>query len=194
MMHRREILKQTAYALGISSLPISLSLLQSCQPTGSVDWNPQALNPEEAKLVENIAEAILPSDESMPGAKEVHCAEFVDLLVRDCISADDRVNFLDGLSAINAEYESTEKGSLSNELSGEMINYIANLDKTAFQNGAAPQYEAYRQLKQMILLGYYTSEKIMNNYLNYHAIPGEYRGCIEISSDEMAYVDNNVAG
>lgn len=193
-MNRRDILKQAAYTLGISTLPISLTLLQSCQPTGKVDWKPEVLNPEQAKLVENIAEAILPSDESMPGAKEVHCAEFVDLLIRDCISAEDRTIFLNGLSIINDECNKTVKGSLSNELSQEMIGYISNVDKTAFQSDGGPQYQAYRQLKQMILLGYYTSEKIMNNHLNYHAIPGEYRGCIDISTDERAYVDNNVAG
>jgi hypothetical protein len=152
------------------------------------------LTPEEAKSVENIGDCILPSDIEMPGAKEIHCTEFVDLMIRDCLSPEDQEKLIAGLRDIQNDFEKSQNESLSGSISVGMTNYLQNLDRSAFNQGSDPKHSAYRHLKQMILLGYFTSETIMNRHLNYHAIPGEYRGCIDISADEKVYVDNNVAG
>lgn len=193
-MDRRELLKWALYSAGAGSIAISLPLLQSCQPTRDIDWIPVILSQEEARIVENIADVILPGTELLPAASQVHVAEFVDLIVRDCFSDEQKETFISGIHAIDAGYQSVAGKSLQKNISDELILYVENLDSDAYMGEINPEKESYRQLKQLILSGYFTSELVMTEHLNYHAIPGEYRGCIDISQDEKVYVDNNVAG
>lgn len=193
-MNRRDILKWSAYTAGICSLPLPLAVLQSCQPSAVIDWTPTILSKEEALMVEHIANIILPGDATMPPANEINVPKFVDLLIADCLSDREKEDFIAGLHAIATDYKQSSGNSLAANPERDLTEYVTKLDLDAFRNASNPAGEAYRLLKQMILMGYFTSEIIMSGHLNYHAIPGEYKGCIEYSGGDKAYVDNNVAG
>ncbi|MBK8506477.1 MAG: gluconate 2-dehydrogenase subunit 3 family protein [Saprospiraceae bacterium] len=193
-MKRREALQWTVWTAGISSLPISLAALQSCKPTGDPGWTPSYLNLEEAQMINNIANIILPTDKESPGAAEVHCPEFVDLIVRDCLSSTEKKEFRDGLQIIKDDYQKSVKASVTAGITGDMQRYFAELDYNSYNGQDALINQTFRKVKQMVVLGYFTSETVMRNHLDYHAIPGEYRGCINTSQETKAYVDDNVAG
>ncbi|MGB3172933.1 MAG: gluconate 2-dehydrogenase subunit 3 family protein [Saprospiraceae bacterium] len=46
----------------------------------------------------------------------------------------------------------------------------------------------YRRLKSMVLMGYYTSEKISKEVLVYAPVPGDYMGCVPIGA-RNSYAD-----
>ena len=193
-MKRRKALKWTAWTAGISSLPISLVAVQSCQPTGDPGWTPLFLSTGEAKIINNIAEIILPVDQHSPGAKDVHCPEFVDRMVRDCLSSNEQDTFREGLQIIADDYQKTVNASLGSTTTDAMVHYVEDLDRQSFNDQDASINRTFRRLKQMVILGYFTSEAVMRKELDYHAIPGEYKGCITITQGAKAYVDDNVAG
>jgi hypothetical protein len=145
-------------------------------------------------MINNIAEIILPSDQASPGAVEVHCPEFVDLMVRDCLSPTEQAAFKDGLQGINDEYQNSVKGSVTAAINDEMQRFFTELDYNSYNGADTSINQTFRKLKQMVVLGYFTSAPVMQNQLDYHAIPGEYKGCIVAPDDTRAYVDNNVAG
>lgn len=193
-MKRREALKWSVWAAGISSLPISMATIQSCKPTGDPGWTPSFLSPEEAQIITNVAEIILPLDQGAPGAIEVHCPEFVDLMARDCLSTTEQRQFREGLEIMNDECQKSVNVSISAGISDDVQRYVTDLDHKSFNGQDSPVNQTFRWLKQMVVLGYFTSEIVMRNQLNYHAIPGEYLGCIEINKEAKAYVDDNVVG
>ncbi|NRB49192.1 MAG: gluconate 2-dehydrogenase subunit 3 family protein [Saprospiraceae bacterium] len=186
-MDRREAIKRTSLLLGgaISSSAMA-GLLSGCQASPSVDWSPVFLEQEQARMVESIADCILPATET-PGALDVGVPAFIDLMLKDAYSAEEQNRFLTGLSSLEASsQEKYEKGFL----------YCSNEDQTALlttlEKEAASAPSFIRMAKELTLLGYFTSEPIMSNVLNYNPVPGKYEGCVDATAETVVGVDNNI--
>ncbi len=68
-MDRREALKNTAVILGYTlTIPALTSILESCNNSSSADWSPVVFNEQQAKLMAELASAILPKT-TLPGAR-----------------------------------------------------------------------------------------------------------------------------
>jgi hypothetical protein len=145
-------------------------------------------------MISNVAEIILPADPGTPGAIGVHCPEFVDILVRDCLSSTEQKKFREGLQTLNDDFQDSKHTSLTATISDDMKRYFEDLDYNSFNGHDTSINQTFRWLKQMVILGYYSSESVMRNQLDYHAIPGKYIGCIKIDHEAKAYVDDNVVG
>jgi len=193
-MDRRKALKLSGVIAGITTLPITVGMIQSCRPTGAIDWIPSFFTKNEAKAIENLSEIILPSSSDNPGAKDVHVAEFIDRIVNDCMSSSEQEKMQNGLSAIDA-YCSAQSGiTLDQNTTSKSISCIKQLDQEAFTGKTEDVHDSYRELKQLVLLGFFTSEKVMTTALNYQPIPGKYIGCVPLSDDPRVSIGNNVAG
>ncbi len=193
-MDRRNALKITGFTAGIAGLPISLSLLHSCKPTGNIGWKPSFLSVDEALQVGQIADIILPPGPDSPGASDVHVPEFIDIIVRDCLSIEEQDQFRTGVGSMENDFKVRTGTSWSRASDPELLNYISKIDQEAFEGADSRVHWTYRQIKSLTLQGYYTMEVVRKNQLNYHSIPGEYRGCIEVDAEALAYVDDNVVG
>ena len=191
-MNRREAIRQTALLSGgvVSTSIASSILLGSCQPTGKLDWEPTFFSPWEAKMVSSISDIILPASDT-PGALDVHVPEFVDLMANDCLTEKEQTTFKGGLKFLWDKFAKMQGGSFAEESLEKQTEFIGVIDKDSFDGGE--NLEAYKLLKQLILLGYFTSEKVMTGQLNYHSIPGRYDACIAYDGKGV-YCDNNVEG
>ncbi len=192
-MNRREALRRTASVTGIAiSSSISLGLLKGCTPSGNPTWPPMFLKKDEIKLVSSIAEIILPTTET-PGALDVHVPEFVDLMLRDYISDEEKTDFRDGLKAIVKTVDQEYSDSFIDCPIDERIKIIQSLEEgTVKQYSQTSKNSFYRIIKQLTILGYYTSEYVMQNMLDYHPIPGRQEGCIPLSEEGKLFVTNNI--
>lgn len=192
-MDRREALRRTAAVTGLSiSSSIGLGFLKGCIPSGKPTWPPIFLRQDEIKLVTAIADTILPTTDT-PGALDVHVPEFIDLMLRDNISDEEKMAFREGLEAftkiIDQEYsDSFEDCSTEQKMS--ILKAVDDNSENQFSRTIKNSF--YRKVKQLTILGYYSSEYVMNNMLNYQPIPGRYEGCIALDRDNRIYVNNNV--
>lgn len=192
-MDRRDAIKRTMALTGmVITIPVTSSILGSCQPKGGPDWTPNILSSDQAIALEEITEIVLPSSVDSPGAKEIHLAEFIDLIINDCFDQSDQEEFKSGLDSMLSEFEIQSGRSFSDTDDDSRIAFISTIDQEAYSGGTNAG-EFYRTLKQLALLGYFTSEKVMTTQLDYHAIPGRYDACIPYTG-QRAYVDNNVSG
>lgn len=186
-MDRREAIKRTSLLLGgaISSSAMA-GLLSGCQAHPSIDWTPVFLEQEQAKMVESIADCILPATET-PGALDVGVPAFVDLMLKEAYSSEEQNLFLTGLASLAAD---------SQEKYQKAFHSCSTEDQTALltelENEAASTPSFIRMIKELTLLGYFTSEPIMNNVLNYNPVPGKYEGCVDATAETMVSVDNNI--
>jgi len=190
-MNRREALKRTATITGLAiSSSITLSILESCQPKGEINWQPQFLSEEEARLVAAISETILPESDT-PGASELHLYEFIDMMLKDTFSEDVQKKFKEGLAAFSATtnkdyskpFEKCSQNQKTEIIQAEETRSYEQLSQTK-------QRSAYLTIKQLTLLGFFTSECVMTNLLNYNPVPTRYDGCITIDENEKLYVGN----
>lgn len=188
-MNRREAIRRTATITGvaISSSAIT-AIMQGCQSSGDPGWKPQFLTSDEYKVVSAIADIILPASDT-PGALDLNIPQLIDLLLADNLTEIRQQSFREGY----LEFEEVmERSSVAfEEISpGEQVEIIKELEDEDNTFSDTIKSSFYRLIKQYTIFGYYTSEYVMENILDYHAIPGRYEGCIPFGKDGKLFVTN----
>ena len=85
-MKRRELLKNLGLGVGAITLtPAVSSLLHSC--SDGTSWKPVFFSKDQIILLSNLTELIIPSDDEVPGAKELNLTKFIDLYVINMMEA-----------------------------------------------------------------------------------------------------------
>ena len=88
-MKRRQALKSLGLSLGtITITPSIFGLLQSCQ--NNPDWNPVFFEKKHVNLISELSDLIIPSDDEVPGSKELNLIKFIDLYVLNVNSENDK--------------------------------------------------------------------------------------------------------
>lgn len=149
---------------------------QSAPPRAhSASYTPLFFSPPQYRMVEHLAEMIIPEDDS-PGAKQAGVAEFIDFMVasrvpvsgsREVRSADDAIEagneaqnkFVAGLDWLNARSHS-EFGHTFMDCTAEQQNRV--VEELAYKAKFRPTTESGRAFFQMMrdytVVGYYTTK------------------------------------
>jgi gluconate 2-dehydrogenase gamma chain len=184
-MDRREALKRTAWIMGgIISAPAISGVLNGCTAKPSIDWKPEFLTKEQASLVTQVAEIIIPKTDT-PGAKEVGVPSFIDRILKDCYSKEDQDRFLSGLKAFDEEPDNTYGDTFMDLDDEDQLAYVKLKHDAAVREEQEDTKETPRgfilTMKELTMLGYFTSEVGATKVLQYEAVPGAYKGCIPLS-------------
>jgi gluconate 2-dehydrogenase gamma chain len=184
-MNRREALKQAGLVLGFAiSAPTLSAVLQGCKAKPELAFQPQFLNADQAALVAEVAEIIIPKTDT-PGAKDVGVPQFIDVVVKDCYKKEDQDNFLKGL----ADFDKAAKDSYGDaflDLDAEkQVEYVTKVHKEALEaakdEGNKDKPRAFiLAMKELTVVGFFTSEPGASQVLQYVAVPGAYHGCISL--------------
>lgn len=186
---RREALKRCAGLLGgLVSMPALASVLSSC--SGGPDWTPVAFSSKQREIVTVLAELILPETDT-PGAIAAGVPRFIDTMVGEALLDDDRTRFLDGIDAFDTRCVDTYGTPFLESPPGEQVALLGEVDEETFGPGAEPiDPEApsfYVMLKQMTLVGYYTSEIGATQELQLNLVPGRYDGNVPVDEVGRAW-------
>jgi hypothetical protein len=175
---RREALRCTALLLGGAiSAPTLAAMLAGCETpaAGETGWRPSALSDEQGAQVATIAEHIIPATDT-PGARGAGVHRFIDRMLAEYYSADERAAFLAGLADVDTRAKNA-KGKTFLDLSpSEQRDVLAALDAEAYRRAPHPTF--FRTMKELTLLGYYTSQIGATQELKYARVPGRFDGCI----------------
>jgi hypothetical protein len=177
---RREALRRTAILLGgVLSAPAIAGVLAGCDSRGADGtWTPRALNKEQGKLVATIAEHIIPETDT-PGARAAGVHVFIDTMLGEHYPADDRQRVLDGLADVDARARRECDRSFLDCNADEQRAVLVRIDQEAF--AVVPERSDvhwFRTLKELTLLGYYTSEIGATQELRHVSVPGRFDGCV----------------
>lgn len=192
-MNRRDALKKTVAFTGMAiSSSVGSGFLSGCQPTGDPEWQPKFLTIDQVNLVSSIIDVILPKTET-PGALELHVPEFIDLMLFDNFSKEEQGKFLEEIKVFDKKIrESYSNGFDQINLKDKEKILTTEEDESMKVFSQSYQKSFYLILKELSLLGYFSSEFVMNNLLNYHPVAGRYDGCIPFLEGERLYVDDTV--
>lgn len=191
-MNRREALKHTSLIMGyaISSSTIA-SLLSSCKNEPELGWQPELFTIDQAKTVTEMTECILPKTDT-PGAKDLRLSRFIDRMAKELFSPEDQKQFLAGLQAFEQECQNTYSKSFIECTHEQQEEFLLQLDKKSpkftpsiwgfpTKEPVDEPMSFYRTLKDLTLLGYFSSEEVGKHMLAYDPVPGAYLSCIPIS-------------
>ncbi|RUA35690.1 MAG: gluconate 2-dehydrogenase subunit 3 family protein [Bacteroidetes bacterium] len=192
-MNRREAIKKTGLALGFAATsPLLMHLIQSCDSKKPLGWKPQFFNEKQALLVAALANQILPKTDT-PGALDVGVDVFVDKMVAEVYSKNEQKQFLKGLEELERNSES-KNGKIFTDLeSHEQYDFLYGLESEIqhLSFDSPPQEKPFfLMLKELVLLGYFTSEEIMTKHLDYQPVPSQLVGCEPMKSNQKLRVGN----
>jgi len=166
-----------AHALFPRVLDTWAATLDAQAATGA--WQPRTLSPAAGAQVAALADAIIP-DTDTPGARAAGVHVFIDLLLADCMTAGDRTAFVDGLAAFDASCRQAH---------GTGIEGATPAQRTALLVRAEGEKNAFVQsLKSLTVLGYGSSKIGASQALAWVAVPGGYRGCIDLAPGQRTWV------
>ncbi len=189
-MDRREALKLSAAFMGYSLSGLVFSgMLQGCEIESSKSWAPLFFTKEQAHTIGEIAEQILPKTATV-GAKDVFVDRFIDMTIANCYTDEAKEKFVKGLEIFQKECEKLT-GKYFEKCSKKERDLVLSKKETIPYDPSryvwgrkvydGDETPFYRELKGLCLFGYFSSEEVGENVLNYDPVPGKFVGCVPLS-------------
>jgi len=139
--------------------------------------SPKALSASQFATLETLVEAIIPTDDRSPGAKQARVADYIDLL----LSESDRERVLQwfgGLAALDAEALARFNAPFSRLGAGQLDAILKDISRNEL-TPQSPLDVFFVMSKQAAIQGYYTSEIGIHRELRYkgNKFLREFVGC-----------------
>ena len=133
-------------------------------------------------LLDEIAETILPETDT-PGAKAAEVGAFMALMVTDTYRAPDQAIFREGLLTIDARCRQAFGHNFLSASPEMRLSLLESLDKeqvarTSEKPADAPAH-FFRMMKELALLGYFTSEIGYTKAMRYLETPARFDPCVD---------------
>ena len=200
-MERREAVKYISILQGGAVIGADAFLTGCKTKTGNAhEWSQ-----DEVAYLNEIGETILPRT-ATPGAKDANVGQFMTVMVNDCYEESDQKAFRDGMDKLNDAASKQYGNNFMKITPQQRHELLVQLDKDAkdyqgkvvsafnekenqkekeetakgnlkyVRQHMAPHY--FTMMKQLTMLGFFTSEVGMTKALRYNPVPGRYDGCV----------------
>jgi len=187
-MNRRDALERVALILGGTVIG-GAAFLEGCK-TQEKKTAGFSLSKDQIAFLDEVAETIIPAT-STPGARAAMVGAFMHTMVTDCYTEKDQKIFAAGITELETsskhmftkgfmDISSQQKTSLLNQVNKELKAY-----NEIKKDGEPNHY--FGMMKQLTLLGYFTSEIGATQALRYVSIPGKYEGCVPYKKGDRAW-------
>lgn len=139
-----------------------------------------SLTATQQKIVAEVAEMIIPKTNTV-GAKDVGVPAFVEMMLKDCYLPPDHQRFLEGLTSLEQmkflELNEAERRGALKMMEQQTKEQMKTPSKTV---------PFWRLMKELTLLGYFTSEAGIKASFEYVQIPGKLEN-IKLKPNQKSY-------
>jgi hypothetical protein len=195
-MNRRDAIARIAIIMGGT---LTASTLSAMERVGGAPLSAGfSLTDIQRKILAEVAEHIIPKT-TTSGAKDAGVPAFIELMLNDCYKKHDQDSFLMGLTdlvkkdflsqnkeAQIATLKQVEKDTieLMKTFGVKSVKVGDNVDKEAMDKKQGVPF--WRLTKELTLLGYFTSEKGIEDSFIYEPIPTKFEAT-KIKAGQKAY-------
>lgn len=175
-MHRREVVTLLGSALALPFLPRNIERAIDLgegihRRLGDVPF--RTLNPDQRAIVTAIAEMIIPETDT-PGATSVKVPEFIDLILTEWASDEERDVFLAGLKDIDVRAVAAGSPKFIDMPGVGRGTLVTALDAArADKTGGG---RAFARIKSLTVYGYFTSRVVQQDILKTQMFFNGYDG------------------
>lgn len=195
-MHRRELFRLLGAGAVLPAMsPDLFAMLGQAQP--SAGYALRTLNPHQNATVVAMIDLIIPATET-PGAKGARVNEFIDLILTEWATEEERKHFLDGLAGIDKQSNELYTKNFVDASPAQQEAQLRAIDDVEMANrqnrprhgNTVPELDAHMKgpfwvvFKNITIHGYYTSEVAITKELNPSnrtvpeiIMPGAFHGC-----------------
>lgn len=190
-MDRREALRHVALFMGGTIIGTQAFLI-GCQSKSEEERNNKnsLFKKDDLALMDEIGETIIPTTDT-PGAKATEIGSFMIIMVEDCYDEKNKEAFRQGLNKIHENFHQEFGHSFVEGSTEERIGFLHKLEKEmeAYNRTKKEEDPAhyFGMLKELTLLGYFTSEIGSTQALEYIQVPGYYKGCTPYDPNGKAW-------
>jgi hypothetical protein len=183
VLNRRAALRTLGMLAGAALSPACQRALESGVDLSAPPVN-GSLSEDQLTAIAMLAELIIPETDT-PGAIAAGVPAFIHQIVIDWYTPAEQQIFLDGLGELDAIAErhwSTTFRTLDSERRARVLSEMEPPSEGTPQTsaslspGASGEAPFYVKLKELTVVGYYTSELAARTELDYQPVPGRYDG------------------
>ena len=190
-MHRRQALRLLASA---ATLPLlsreAFSLFQAVHEQIPEQPILKTFNPQQNATVTTIAELIIPQTDT-PGAKAARVNEFIDLILTEWYDEEEKSTFMTGLADVDSRTRDLYGKDFVDCVEKQQVEILQALDDevAAREDNARrrrthpPQKNFFFMMKQLTLVGYYTSQVGFEQELHGEIIPSRHAACVPLEAE-----------
>lgn len=188
-MNRRTAITQVAAMLGGAFSAPTLLAMKRWEDRVPGENSPAELmlTENQKRIVAEVAEMIIPKT-TAPGAKDVGVPAFIVMMLQDCYKTPEHKSFVEGLNklekkqflSLNAEQKTAVLKQVEIDSAEEMKAYQVVQQTKMGDNEDREQMAAqakglpyWRLMKELTMLGYFTSEEGIKSSFEYVPIPGK---------------------
>lgn len=185
-MDRREAVQYISLLLG-GTLVGGSAFLSGCKSDTGVSMT---FTPEDVAYLDEVADTILPPTKT-PGAKAAKTGQFMTVMVNDCYEEKDQKIFHEGMKKLNDLSKKTYGDSfvkIKPEQRHDLLVKLDNEQKAYMKNKKKDDPSHYfRMMKELTMLGYFTSEIGCTQARRYVETPGHYDGNLPYKKGDKAF-------
>lgn len=180
-MKRRDALKAVIAA---SAWISSSGVLTACARTDSSREPTGVLSADDQSLAEEIADTLLPTTATSPGAKAAGVGPGINLLLTDCYKTEDQQRAVRGLDAFRRTCRTRQGAEFAALPRDQREAFVRAIDAEAKTAGSTHYFHLLRELANT---AYFTSEIGKTKALRYVQTPGRWVGCVPLEPGQPAW-------
>ncbi|MFL5295911.1 MAG: gluconate 2-dehydrogenase subunit 3 family protein [Phenylobacterium sp.] len=201
--------RQAALTFGAVWTTLVIPARAGAQAAATLTWTPKGLNPQQARVLDAVAELIMPATDT-PGAREAGVPQFVDRAVADYCPPAQAQAIRAGLDRIEADARAAHGAAFTALTPAQQTALLTRYDamardprpaappvgrgetETGLSNRVGPAAPAqatpfFAALKELVTVGYFTSRLGATKAVRYDLTPGAYRGCVPLAQIGRAW-------
>jgi hypothetical protein len=187
MIDRREAIRRVSALLGGVALVGGSALWTGCRSERAPGAGEGAFTPDDVAFLDEVAETILPETKT-PGAKAAKVGAFMALMVTDSYEERDQKIFRRGMQQLDEASRKASNASFMSATPQARLTLLGSLDREQKAYMAAKKADDpshyFRMMKELALLGYFTSEIGYTQAQRYVESPGRFEPCIPYKAGE----------
>jgi hypothetical protein len=182
-MTRRQAIARVTALLGGAALVGGAGLLRAAAGEREYiggDGDSGLFSREDVAWLDEVAETLLPQTDT-PGAKAAGVGPFMALMVNDVYAPDEQQLFTDGMQRLEEACRAEYGKEFLEAAPAERLALLERIDREQHaymqaRTGDTPVHY-FRMMKELALLGYFTSEVGYTQAMRYVETPGRYDPC-----------------
>jgi len=183
-INRRDALKNMVLMMGGTMVGANV-ILTGCAPEDRIEG--LDFKEEDIAFLDEIGEAIIPATD-IPGAKAAGIGSFMVLMVKDTYNKEQQEIFVEGLNTLRKEFKDQIGSDFMRANQEERTDFLNEVNKRALAEAAERNGPHYiNMLKDLTVLGYFTSEIGATQALRYIETPGRYDPCVDYKKGDKAF-------
>ena len=189
LLTRREAIQRVSVLFGGVALVGHAALLDA-RPSQNGTAVSSVLASTDVALLDEVADTILP-ETGTPGAKAAGVGPFMALMVADVYAPDEQQIFRDGLRTLDRECTDINGHAFMSATPAERLSLLERIDREQYDfmqaRAESEPVHYFRMMKELALLGYFTSEIGYKQAMRYSETPGRFEPCVPYSPGDKAW-------